>query len=520
MDYKDFDKYLQSQQFILWVALNKHRTHKNRPLTLINHYYLKEVLMDNNPFRVIKKSTQCGVSEALIIMSFCMADKGNSVLYVLPTEQLKNRFVNNRYEKSIMNTAYYRQSMGSKDAIDNKSMKDIGKGMVYFAGSKSDVPFVEMPADCLIIDEVDVCDKERLAMAEERLGHTDNPQVIRVGNPTVVNSMLDEYWEDSSKSIWHIKCEHCNTWAHPDFFEHVIQQVDEGTFVIRDEQFSYESMNDIRMVCSKCGKYIDRFAMGEYVSEREHKVSGKHISRLFSGTGTILEIVKHFSDGLKNSIKLQRFYNSDLGLNYSEEGAKISAEMLNECKEEYIMPSGTTAACVAGIDVGSNINILIGEVLAGNTIRLVHAAEIPISKDGQEEKKTLLELFRQYNVKFHVVDSMPEMRFSRWLVTNWQGCDCNLNSTKREFNFNKITKTVSQMRTPFLDNVKESLLLKQVILPINAENIKNFYPQMTSSTRIWDEDREEFVWTSGSKPDHYMFAFGYMLLARRLLALV
>jgi len=172
-----FGRYLEKNEYALWLAINHHRTHTNKRMTLKNHFYLKEILTDKSRFRVLKKSTQGGVSEALIILAWSMAKNGAVVFYVLPTHQLMERFVSNRFEKSMMFSPYYREQRAAgkskeyaKEIIDNRSLKDIGLGVVNFAGSKSDVPFVEIPADRLIVDEADNCDPKRLEMGKNVWG--------------------------------------------------------------------------------------------------------------------------------------------------------------------------------------------------------------------------------------------------------------------------------------------------------------------------------------------------------------
>jgi hypothetical protein len=512
--------YLEKHEFPLWVALNHHRTHTNKQMTLKNHFYLKDILTDKSRYRVYKKSTQGGVSECLIVISWSAAYQGKVIFYVLPTHQLMERFVSNRFEKSMAFSPYYREQRTtgrskdlSRQAIDNRSLKDIGSGVINFAGSGSDVPFVEIPADWLIVDEADQCDPKRLEMGKERLGHSSDPHEIYVGNPTFVGSFLDSKFEESTKSRWNIKAD-CGHWIQIDFFKHVVDKIDESLFVLRDKDFDIESGIDARPICDVCGKPFDRFGRGEYVEEKKSHISGKQISRLFSGASPLIDLVSNFSSGLSNDYKMQRFYNSDLGESYTSAGARITPESLDDIVRDYTMPESSRGPCVAGIDVGSLLHIHICEVLQDGLLRTVFIGEV---EGGYDE---VIELFRRYHVAFFVIDSMPETRLSRKLVSNWPGCDCNVNATQREFNFNKQTRTVSQIRTAFLDNVKESVLLTKFILPRNARTIPNYYDQMTASVRVWDPDKERFNWEHGTLPDHFMFATGYMLLAKRLFVLL
>jgi hypothetical protein len=61
-------------------------------------------------------------------------------------------------------------------------------------------------------------------------------------------------------------------------------------------------------------------------------------------------------------------------------------------------------------------------------------------------------------------------------------------------------------------------MIENIHLPKNAETVKDYYDHMQASTRIYREEREEYIWTEGTKPDHFFHAEAYAHMARRLLA--
>ena len=253
--FKKFNGFLESEHFPLWLFVNHHRTFTNKKMTLNQHYYLKEFLTDRTSQRVVKKSTQGGISECLIILAWSAAFQGNTVLYVLPTHLLMQRFVSNRFEKSILYSPYYRsqrsvgraKDMQGKKDVDNRALKDIGSGVVSFAGSGSDVPFIEIPADWIIVDEADLCDSKRLELAKERLGHSHNPHEIYVGNPTYQGSFLDEKFKESTQGEWYIKAD-CGHRVKLDFFEHVVRQEDDDTYILRDKDFEFNTGQELKAI--------------------------------------------------------------------------------------------------------------------------------------------------------------------------------------------------------------------------------------------------------------------------------
>lgn len=518
---KEFGIYLEHRHKTLWLAVNHHRTHTNKKMTFKGHFYLKAILMDTAKKRVLKKSTQGGISECLIIISWNAANEGFVVFYVLPTDQLKNRFVSNRFEKSLFYTDHYRtqRAIGRsqayrKENIDNRSLKDIGKGVINFAGSGSDVPFIEIPADFFIVDEADKCDANRLQMGLERLGHSSDPHEIYVGNPTFVGSFLDQKFNLSTKSRWFINAD-CGHRIQIDFFKHVVRQVEDNTYVIRDKKFEIGVGRDVRPICDICDKPFDRFGYGEYVNEVDQaEFSGKHVSRLFSGASTLLGLVDNFSKALENDYKLQRFYNSDLGESFTAEGSRLTEQSLDDCVDEtYHMPESCTYPTIAGIDVGTLCHIVIG-LPVNDTIRIVYVAEIPI-----QEPYEIIEIFKRFRVKIYVIDALPETRFARKLSSLYKvGFLCYYSQFKKELIVNVKDCILSADRTVSLDTLKESFVLQKMVLPANARSIKDLYDQMSSSVRSYNEEKDRYEWVE-SGPDHYFHAFNYMCLAKKILTM-
>jgi hypothetical protein len=513
-----FGRYLEKNEYALWLAINHHRTHTNKRMTLKNHFYLKEILTDKSRFRVLKKSTQGGVSEALIILAWSMAKNGAVVFYVLPTHQLMERFVSNRFEKSMMFSPYYREQRAAgkskeyaKEIIDNRSLKDIGLGVVNFAGSKSDVPFVEIPADRLIVDEADNCDPKRLEMGKERLGHSSDPHEIYVGNPTFVGSFLDQKYSESTQSQWHVHHD-CGHWIKINFFDHVLRQVDEHEYVIRDKDFDYESDIDVQPICDKCGKAFDRFSDGAFVPQKESIISGKQISRVFSGTSPLVKMVDKFSKALENDYKMQRFYNSELGESYTAEGSKISRRMVENCVGDYLMSGSSNGPCIMGVDVGNTIHVRINRLLPDKRKQAVYIGTVL-------ELPELLSLCKQYHVISAVIDAMPEIRLARQFSHSMPGYfRCFFGSDKSD-NISPKEKTVTVSRTMALDDMKEMFVTNRILLPKNITTIDEYMDHIQEPTRTWDEDRKEYVWVS-NRPDHFFFAEVYCTLAEKVLKFI
>lgn len=501
--------FLKDNRPTAWAALNHHRTHNNKPLTLQRRPFLKDIYLDNSNDKVVMKSTQCGLSEFLIVYAIMEAAQGRSLFYVLPSYDLVGRFVSNRFSRSVQFTPYYQHLMNDdtvKKRSDGVSLKHIGMGTIAFVGSGTPKPFTEFPADTIIVDELDQCNEANLAMGEERLSASEHKKRVKISNPTLVGFGIDYEFGKSDQRYWHIKCSSCGAFVKPDFFSHVVERVDEGTYALRDTEWQWDTPRDIHMICDKCGKPFNRFNGGEWVKSNPRSlVTGFQVSKLFSANVTIREMVDRFNDGLTNPKKMERFYNGDLGFPFSDSGSKISFKMIADCSEPgYIMPDVSTEPCVMGVDVGNKIHVRISEILPTGKLKAVYIGSV----DGYDD---IFELYRRYRIVFGVIDSMPEMRLSKKVCATMPTMYRCFYGGKQD-SVNPNTKVVTVDRTSSLDRVREKLLTESIHYPENALQIPEYGPQMISSTRVFDEKKGVYEWRH-SDADHFLHAENYMWIA-------
>ena len=513
-------EFLRLHKPAMYLALKHHRTHKGEMVSFFKHEYLREFLMDDNPYICVKKSTQGGYTEILEVISIAKAITGRGVFYVMPTERLVSRFVKNRIDKSIAMTEYYRQQVkesGNKGA-ESVSLKHIGRGVIAYIPSNSTSAFTEFPADDLIIDELDECDQSNLSMADERLSHSKDPRIIKIGNPTIQEFGIDYEFLKSDRKEWHIRCR-CKKWVKPEFFVNVVQEVENNDYVLCDDKWDENSTRDINMICQHCGKPLDKFGEGEWVAENpKSRVSGYHVSKLFSTNMPLTKIVQRFQDGLKDDSKLQRFYNGDLGVAFTGKGSKLSYDLLNDCKADYTMPDKSSLPCVMGVDVGNVCHVKIGELQPDKKLRIVYIGTVSTEED-------IMNLYRQYKCKVGCIDAMPERRMSKKLATVLRGMFTVYYGDVKVERISIDDKVVVVDRTSTLDGVREAVLTQQIILPKNADKlvplrpdgVSEYYYEMCTSTRIYNEEKKRYAWVEGTAPDHFMHATNYMLIAKRIL---
>jgi len=519
--------YLKKHHFTMWLALCCHRTHKNKRISFDNYQFLKSIYMDRSREMVVMKSTQVGISEYLVARSWGRAFHGKSIFYVLPTYVLKNTFVKDRFDRTIEHSPFYSQA-GVKEKkkfvfAESTALKHIGDGAINFVGSNSSTNFTSFSADDVFIDELDECDQDNIAMSPERQGNSHDPYTIKVANPSFEGTRIDYEFARSDKKQWNIRCSNCRKWVTPDFFKHVVQDLGDGDFGIRDKDWSFKSNRDCRTICDNCNKPFNRKVDGEWVKENNNDVSGYHISKMFSGAMPVKYLLGRFNDGQSDDIKLQRFYNGDLGVPFTASGSKIDYNLLDDCVADYSLPRSCKESCIMGVDVGNWLHTIICKIADNGILQTVFIGRV-------KELEEIIELKNRFKIKCAVIDSMPEMRLSKKFTQLGRGFyRCFYGDTKKD-NVDLKKRVVIADRTASLDELKAMFVMQKIILPKNArmlspvvsdgrgDQVSEFYYHMGASVRVFDEKKERYIWTEGSKEDHLFHAFNYCLIAKQLLA--
>lgn len=526
----------------VWTSRVLHRTHKRKVLDFARHPYLEELYTLPKRFRAgtiksvaTKKGTQAGISEWLAWLSITQAIRGMSVFYVLPTFQLVNRYVRERIDRTVDNTPAYsstlraeqqRQGQAGRQPSQSVTLKQFGAGVVAFVGSNASSAFTEFPADIGIIDEVDECDQDNLEMVPERLANSDHRWRIYAGNPTVPGFGIAEEYQNSSRHRWMIRCEAGHE-IFPDFFQHLVEAEGEGVYRVRDEDWVQYGRHEARLICHVCGRPVDRRARGLWVAENQARADagflGYHFSKLFTGTTTTDELIERLDKGTRDTAAMTRFWNGDLGIEYMPEGARIDPTMLDACVEPYTMPARNDDAglTLCGIDVGTRFHVWIARIVHTAYDQRARSMFIGDVRDVRE----ILELLTRYKVRVGVMDAMPERRITQMICRRHRGMfACFYGSGHGTQKQDMVTKgkVITVDRTAALDQAKESVVSRFLMLPANARTLPEVYDQVGNSVRVFDEHanqgRGAWRWVEGNRPDHYLHALSYMMLARSLAA--
>ncbi len=511
---RDADSYYRRVSPRAWLGVRYHRTHRGTRIDFAGREWARRLWADESREIVIKKSSQCGISEWAICEMLSRAMNGFGSFYVLPTDHLAGMFVNNRINQSIVRTRLYRQGILRGDA-KSVFLKHMFGSAIKFAGSKTRTNFHEFVTDTVLVDELDLCDQENLNLAPDRLGASKDPRIRRFGNPTIRGFGIDEAYFQSDQKAWHIKCESCGEFQTLDWFVNFVGQVGSSSYELLDLDWTPGSGRDIQAICRNCGRALDRLTKGEWVAANPtSSVSGYHVSKLFADSRShdvMSALWGAFQESVSNPSKLQRFYNNDLGVAFEAPGAKISESVLAGCAGDGVMPSGVVS-CVAGVDVGARLHVHISELKEGRRVKRF------VGTVGNFSELDFI--CRQHRVRKGVIDAMPETHKAREFVTahhGWLMCFYG-EVMKGDYTLNREDRTITIGRTESLDASFETYSGGRVVLPRAWRQLDggDFVSQMVAPTRIYDDKRQRYVWNEAGRPDHHRHADNYEYIAALL----
>lgn len=349
---------------------------------------------------VVKKATQVGVSTYLTRWVMYHADIGGLVaLYVFPKLAQMLDFADARVKLAILGSDYLRGRVPPQH-VQNKGLRQIGLGMVYFRGSETKTALDSVDADVLALDEYDTLTPENIPDAEKRISGSEVGLIRRVGVPSTPNWGIDKLYKESDQRHWLVKCTRCKQkWQQITFPDNV-------------------DFKKAIVVCRGCHKPLD-VRKGQWVAkEPKCMIRGYHLPRLIVPHTNVKSIIK--ASEATNPTHIKTHHNKDLGLAYADEQGRLSDKAIAAACRAYSM------APPDGSYVGDNL------VTMGVDVASSRALNVRISEHFGERKRALLiarvenfnaveTLMTRFNVKMCAIDHAPEERMARKVVERFPG---------------------------------------------------------------------------------------------------
>lgn len=330
-------------------------------------------------------------------------------IYIFPTDGDVEDFSNTRV-KSIIEGCEHLSSQCTN--INNVHLRQIGESLLYFRGMAAKNRVKSIPADFVILDELDESNPANKAQAVERMSHSPYQWRLELSTPTLPDYGIDIEFQHSDQRYWHVACGCHEGVILEDVFPDCIKIDNAGDV---DE--------DVYLRCPKCGKerldVCEPARVGEYTGwiprmPENKEIRGYHLAQLFSVGAKYPErgvSMRKLWTTWKNTRDIPEFYNSKLGMPYAGDRMPLSYDVLNKCEGDWGLLQTGKKICI-GVDQGDELHAVAIKV-DRNTgqARIINAVII----DDTDPWPALAEWIRMYTDIVGVVDAMPDKNDARKL---------------------------------------------------------------------------------------------------------
>jgi hypothetical protein len=460
---------------------------------------------------VISKSTQVGVSAWLLRWTMYWADmRGLTALYVFPKLKQMYDFSDARIRAAILKSSYL-QSRIPSSSVQNKGLKAVGGGFVYFRGSESEDDLDSVDADVLSLDEYNRLTPENIPVAERRISGSRLGLVRRVGVPTIPGFGISRLFDQSDQRRWYVKCR-CG-----------VEQALSWTANVDEER--------ALRVCRRCRQELrpDEIARGRWVAEAESDVRGYSIPKLIVPEVDMAALLGRFQRRLPE--ERMAFWNRDMAEPYAPAEGRLSVEAIQAAQSSGLS-AGVKALVVAsdkcrgigvpgyvgenvvtmGVDVAArrDLNVRISELWPGGRKACLF---VGVVSDFNEVAK----LMDRYSVRMCCVDHLPEGRLARALAESFSGrvylVRYATTAMHKVLAIDEANRTVSVKRTEAIDACFELIRAQRNLLP--PELPEDYTRQMQAPVRVAERDDQgrRKVYYASPEADDYAHAEVYDLVA-------
>lgn len=509
----------------LWAL--RHRYIKGAPMTFFsNKNPLKhrpwqiDILQDQHPDKVVRKSRQLGLSEMAVTEFIWFLDTHPNVssMYTFPRKEQMEDFSNTRIAPIFAESDYLNQRLDPK--MNNVRLKRLTNGSQLFLRSAWGSALGEGQAvDILGLDEYDrMKDGVELAFRESMKSSSHN-LMRRWSTPSIPGRGVDLLFNKSDQRWYHHKCDKCNHWQVITLEDNVVQIDPTGVDIVN------EQIKDGTYIfaCSKCHQELNRWNVGEYVAKfpSRTEIRGYHISQLDAVWVTADELMRN---QFQYKVK-QLFHNYVIGMPYASEGLIITDQDVLGCVH-YPEPIGYRdyskyKKVVAGIDWGY-FNWMV--VLGLTEDDQVHLLDLHWVADNPNAPLECVNLFstllQPYDPDVIVADNGFGADRNSYLIQQFPGrtfaCDWDTNRGSTPlidaWNDNtykvRVDKTVKMKRT--LYNIKSRSLktfARNEKLDMLTKHLKNV------RTLMEEDDGEIFEKVTRIGDDHLSCSLTYAYIA-------
>lgn len=502
-----------------WVC--KNTTLKNRPFRLKGYEFQEQILNDMHPNMDVIKISQVGLTELQIrkALAFLKRNNGTSLIFSLPNEDMYKRISNGRVKPIVNKDSVFTTPWDKENKVTRSvDMMQFGQSFLYLVPSIESAA-TSISADVVFNDEIDLSNQKMIALFNSRLQGSKYKISQRFSTPTFPSYGIDLNWRSSDQHVYLCKCDKCNHWNNPEFdwkFINLPGAPDVEQITQVGKEYSDDIIfSDAYVKCEKCGSALDlgnpeiREWVPTYPNRQDSR--GYRVGPFATANLDVFYIMNSMWKYQKEDFT-RGFYNTVLGLPYSDGSMQIPFEAIEACLEDAKAPNLSEYDNLwIGIDMGQTCHITIGSGYSDDNINVIELYTVKV----QELVGHVKELFENYNFIGGTVDRHPyeptarelmEVTHGKILPVEYRGAkDINLvNNSLGELSHVQVNRTI------FLDNLAQKV--RKGSIKISGYGIlrKVIIEHLRDMVRDEQPDKET-QWVKLNGNDHFFHSMAFML---------
>lgn len=519
-----YSKDLMSMSMTDWIEANT--TLRGKPFSVKDYWFQRRILDDMHPNMDVIKCSQVGLTEGQIrkALAFLKRNRGVSLIFTLPKEDMFKRVSKTRVKPIVDKDKVFNteEDVGSVRSMD---LMQFGDSFLYLTGC-TEGDATSIPADAVFNDEVDLSPQNMLALFQSRLQGSDFKINQRFGTPTFPQFGIEMGFAASDQHVYLVKCDSCGHWNWPEFTWNFIVVPGapnnlEGPVDLDESMQDDLDIEGSYVKCEKCHSPLDlgREDNREWVARfpgRTH-ARGYHVTPFSTGKLPVSYIITQLFKYKKRDY-LRGFYNTVLGLAYSDGNIRLDREVIMACFTANMSPPPIDPSDPVwiGIDMGQTCHITVGIGDSPENVHVVRWLEVHVD----DVVRTVKDLCETYNVIGGAVDRHPyeptadeifEVSNGRVVPVEYRG-QKDVNLVYDEF---KQLSRAQANRTALLDLVPRAIKNRHVAFSGYGHKREMIIEHLRDLVR--DEKPETPAsWQKLTGDDHYFHSLGFLLYAFRL----
>jgi hypothetical protein len=491
-----------------------------RPFTLKGREYVRQIIRDSSPEIVCPKAAQMAYTVTAITKSLHnVIERGWNGLYLLPLKTGAIPFVQARIDPVIESNPEIDSSFAG---VDNRLHKQTVAGVnLYVRGTNILRELQEVPVDFEMWDEYDRMVQENMEDARHRMDGSTVRKLMVLSTPTVEGFGVysEDQWDASDQHRWEVPCPGCGRYQVLNFQE---PDLDYSNLKLGDRP------EECVLECAYCKREIQDRERPQMNGEGrwtpfnpDGRIRGYHISQFNSPTQPVYEIMKGYFLGQRDVAKLRSFWNQNMGRAYTAKGDKITAELLDSCRQQGYRMGGIPNSFVSvGIDIGALIHVWCWHFTPQGRKMLWN---VKLFKTFTELDNFLGSLSSWTGI----IDAHPEKKKAHTLAMKYHGklrlgFSEDRDQASEMATFHKVVNNeaarVNIDKTMALDTFINDYINGNAILPVDARDLgelmpkkgyNGFYNQQLQMVRVEEENTKGNIvahWKKNRNPDHWHHA--------------